>query len=87
MKRAALSRPSGEWNDDDYDVLADGFVVGRLFKANAAPVGEPWMWTLAFEHHENARQPTATPQRARQRWLRLQRAGGGKLKQAKIDGL
>jgi len=24
LKRAAASRPSGEWNDDDYDVLADG---------------------------------------------------------------
>ena len=29
LKRAALSRSSGEWNDDDYDVLADGVVVGR----------------------------------------------------------
>ena len=22
LKRAALGRPSGKWNDDDYDVLA-----------------------------------------------------------------
>jgi hypothetical protein len=29
------------------DLLANGVVVGRIFKANAAPVGEPWMWTLA----------------------------------------
>jgi hypothetical protein len=28
LKRASASRPSGEWNDDDYDVLADGEVVG-----------------------------------------------------------
>jgi hypothetical protein len=28
-----------------------------LFKANAAPVGSPWMWTLAFGHHED-RTPT-----------------------------
>src|SRR6266852_859760 len=27
LKRAAASRPSGEWNDDDYDVLADGVAV------------------------------------------------------------
>jgi hypothetical protein len=53
LKRASASRPSGEWNDDDYDVLADGTVVGRIFKANAAPVGSPWMWTLAFGHHED----------------------------------
>ena len=57
LKRASASRPSGEWNDDDYDVLAEGDVVGRIFKANAAPVGSPWMWTLAFEHHED-RAPT-----------------------------
>jgi hypothetical protein len=57
LKRAALSRPSGEWNDDDHDVVANGEVVGRIFKANAAPVGSPWMWTLIFPHHER-RSPT-----------------------------
>jgi hypothetical protein len=46
LKRASASRSSGEWNDDDFDVLANNEVVGRIFKANAAPVGEPWMWTL-----------------------------------------
>jgi hypothetical protein len=57
LKRASASRPSGEWNEDDFDVLADGFVVGRIFKANASPVGASWMWTLAFGHHED-RTPT-----------------------------
>jgi hypothetical protein len=57
LKRASASRPSGEWDDDDFDVLADGVVVGRIFKANAAPVGSPWLWTLAFGHHED-RTPT-----------------------------
>ncbi len=38
--RASASRPSGEWNDDDYDVVADGggvlaflllyVIIGRL---------------------------------------------------------
>jgi hypothetical protein len=37
LKRASASRPAGEWNGDDYDVLANGEVVGRIFKANAAP--------------------------------------------------
>ena len=55
LKRASASRPSGEWNDDDFDVLANGEIVGRIFKANAAPVGSPWMWTLAFGHHEDRR--------------------------------
>jgi hypothetical protein len=52
LKRASTSRSSGEWNDDDFDVLADGAVVGRIFKVHAAPVGTPWMWTLAFGQHD-----------------------------------
>ena len=57
LKRASTSRPFGEWNDDDFDVVCDGVVVGRIMKAAAAPVGEPWLWTLAFVHHED-RTPT-----------------------------
>jgi hypothetical protein len=57
LMRVAASRPSGEWDDDDFDVLADGAVVGRIFNAAASPVGTPWMWTLAFGHHED-RTPT-----------------------------
>jgi hypothetical protein len=48
LQQAALRR-----GIDDYDVLADGAVVGRIFKANASPVGTPWMWALAFGHHED----------------------------------
>jgi hypothetical protein len=47
LKRASASRPSGEWNDDDFDVLADGEVVGRIFNVAASPMGTPWMWTAA----------------------------------------
>ena len=43
LKRASASRPSGEWAEDDFDVLADGVAVGRIMKAAAAPVGEPWL--------------------------------------------
>jgi hypothetical protein len=53
LKRASASRPSGEWNDDDFDVLADGVAVGRIMKAAAVPVGMSWMWTLAFGYHED----------------------------------
>jgi hypothetical protein len=45
------------WSDDDYHVVANGVVVGRIFNSAAAPVGTPWMWTLAFGHHED-RTPT-----------------------------
>jgi hypothetical protein len=33
LKRA-WARPSGQWNDEDYDVLADGEVVGRIFQVS-----------------------------------------------------
>src|SRR6516165_4341088 len=39
LKRASASRPSGEWNDDDYDVLAEGIVVGRIMNAAACAGG------------------------------------------------
>jgi len=31
--------------------------VAERMKTAAAPVGEPWLWTLAFGHHED-RTPT-----------------------------
>jgi hypothetical protein len=36
LKRPLASRPSGEWSDDDFDVLADGEVVGRIFKTGGS---------------------------------------------------
>jgi hypothetical protein len=56
LKRASTSHPSGEWNDDDFDVLADG-IVGRIMRVAASPVDAPWLWMLAFGHHED-RTPT-----------------------------
>jgi len=50
LNRASTSRSSGEWNEDDFDVLADGVVVGRILKAHAAPAGSPWMWTMLFDY-------------------------------------
>ena len=77
LKRASASRPSGDWNDDDYDVLAAGVVIGRIMKAATVPMGMSWMWTLAFGHHED-RTPThgyaATREAAMEAFAR---AGGG----------
>src|SRR5262245_25569052 len=39
LKRA----PIGD-NQDDYSVLEDGVVVGRIFTVPTAPQGRPWMW-------------------------------------------
>jgi hypothetical protein len=52
--------------DDDFDVLS-----------NASPVGTPWMWTLAFGHHED-RTPTHGYEATREGpWRRSLKAGGG----------
>jgi hypothetical protein len=46
-------------------------------KAAAVPVGQSWMWTLAFGHHEEDRTPThATERRARRRSSRSSSHGG-----------
>jgi hypothetical protein len=52
LKRASTSHPSGEWSDDYY-VHADGLVVRRIMKPGSVPVGQSWMWTLAFRYHED----------------------------------
>ena len=48
LKPASTSRRSGRGRDDDYNVLADGVIVGRIFKVRLGG-RTPWMWTLAFD--------------------------------------
>jgi hypothetical protein len=31
VARANVLHPSGQWRDDDYDVLEDGVIIGRIF--------------------------------------------------------
>jgi hypothetical protein len=52
LKRASASRSSGEWRDDDYDVLENGVIVGRIFFLDAVgPQGRPWMWASGHNGH------------------------------------
>jgi hypothetical protein len=51
LKRANTSRLSGQWSDDDYDVLENGVVVGRIFLSAAAPRNRPWMWASGHNGH------------------------------------
>jgi hypothetical protein len=45
LKGANASRLSGQWRDDDYDVLENGVVMGGIFCLDAVgPQGRPWMW-------------------------------------------
>jgi hypothetical protein len=48
LKRAKFSRPSGQWQDEIYDVLADGKVVGRILESGS-PFDPPdlrWTWSI-----------------------------------------
>jgi hypothetical protein len=48
LKRASASRPCGTWSDEDYDVLADGKVVGRIYEDAhfSTPVELRWFWSI-----------------------------------------
>jgi hypothetical protein len=75
LKRASASRSSGQWSDDDYDVLEDGVVVGRIFFLDAAaPPDRPWMWASG---HSAATVKRAAHgyEPARPRWRRSLRVG------------
>jgi hypothetical protein len=53
LKRASASRPFDQWRND-YDVLCDGAVVGRIVHAGAgAPEGRSWLWSLAYGYHRD----------------------------------
>jgi hypothetical protein len=48
LKRASTN----EWSDDDYDVVADGAVVGRIMRAAVAPEGTPWLLARRWRKHQ-----------------------------------
>ena len=59
LKRAPIGP-----NLDDYDVLSDGAVVGRIFLSPAAPAASPWMW--ASGHNGDMPAPRTATKRARE---------------------
>jgi hypothetical protein len=44
MSRLVLKRDPVGQNPEDYSVLEDGVIVGRIFKVPIAPPDRPWMW-------------------------------------------
>jgi len=66
LKLTAALRRLWRWRDDRYDVVENGVMVGRIFKAPAAPRGRQW-W--ASGHNGEIRR-AATSRRARPRWRR-----------------
>ena len=46
MTSLILKRAPIGWNQEDYEVLEDGVVVGRVFLMPIGLKGRPWMWTI-----------------------------------------
>jgi hypothetical protein len=48
LKRGKFSRSSGQWQDEDYDVLADGKIVGRILEEGSrfGPPELRWGWSI-----------------------------------------
>jgi hypothetical protein len=75
LKRARAFRPFGQWQHEDYDVLAYGKVVGRIYEdAHLSPPPElRWFWSVtavvpAKPGVTNGHAPTLDEAMARFRW-------------------
>jgi hypothetical protein len=44
MSSLILKRAPIGWNQDDFDVLENCVIVGRIFKVPIAPENRYWMW-------------------------------------------
>jgi hypothetical protein len=51
------SHYGGDWSDDDYVVLDNDQVIGRIMLHPQAPEGQPWFWSIT------ARTPQTTADR------------------------
>jgi hypothetical protein len=66
LERASASRFSGQWGEDDFDVLEDGVVVGRIFVVPTGPEGR--LIARAAHGYEPTRE--AAMAAFAKRWLR-----------------
>jgi hypothetical protein len=83
LKRASASRPSGQWSDKDYDVLADGKVVGRIYEDAhlSTPPDMRWVWSVTAIVPATPGVTNGTAATAKKRWRsfvrRRRRCRGG----------
>jgi hypothetical protein len=52
-----LLEHAGGRHANEFNILADGKVVGHLMLSASAPTATPWMWALAYGQH-GRRSPT-----------------------------
>ena len=68
------SSPAPARGPNDYEVIADDWIVGRIVLSDASPAERPWMWSLDHEFYQG-REPThgyeATREAAMQALSRL----------------
>ena len=49
LRRANVSRISGRWQDEDYDVFDGDREVGRIYLVDAYGGNETWVWGVSFQ--------------------------------------
>jgi hypothetical protein len=49
------------WNQDDFDVVETGVIVGRIFMSPSAP--QDWQWMWASGHNGEIRRAAHEPMR------------------------
>jgi hypothetical protein len=52
MTALILKRAPIGWNQNDFDVVENGAIIGRIFFLDAVgPQGRPWMWASGHNSH------------------------------------
>ena len=49
IRRANVSRKSGHWDDDDFDVFDGDRDVGRIYLVDGFGGTETWFWGVSFQ--------------------------------------
>jgi hypothetical protein len=49
LRRANVSRKSGSWQHEDYDVFDDDRDVGRIYLVDSNAGTETWFWGVSFQ--------------------------------------
>jgi hypothetical protein len=51
-----LLQPMLARGPNDYDVIADDWIVGRIVLSDASPAERPWLWSLDPEFYQGREQ-------------------------------